>query len=58
MNAEIHETTQKGETHKTGKAACTYRTMVTHLRLFDDAVACWYVAQIAITKIARYTPIH
>lgn len=44
--------------HKTGKAACTYRTMVTHLRLFDDAVACWYVAQIAITKIARYTPIH
>jgi hypothetical protein len=58
MNAEIQEPTQEGESHKTGNAAYTYRTIVTHLRLFDDTVARRYVAQIAITKMTRYTPVH
>ncbi len=47
-----------GETHQTVLAAYTYRAIVTHLSLFDDDEVCRYVAQIAITKIATYTPVY
>ena len=42
---------------KVGNAACTYRATVIHLSLFDDTVACRYVAQIASTTSTTYTPV-
>jgi hypothetical protein len=47
-----------GETHKAVIITYTYRAMVTHLSLFDDIGLCRYVAQIAITKITKYTPVY
>ena len=47
-----------GEIHKAVKVTHTYRTMVTHLSLLDDIGVCRYVAQIAMTKITKYTPVH
>lgn len=48
---------EMGEAHKAIEVTYTYRAMVTHLSLFDD-IGAWYVAQIAITKITTYTPVH
>ena len=57
VGKEIQESTQEGETHEHSNAACTYRAMVTHLSLFDDTVACRYVAHIASTTSTKYMPV-